>query len=195
MAFAKRPKLCPDGPAGFQQVNGLSANLDSLRDEIDLRHADLAFEGDGYAVPIESESNYSLGAPIGPFDPSDPPVPGLHDDALVARGSCFVRVFTGADGISRLDLYNAAGLLDAFLIVDTGILFFPVPGFSNVWGTVTAYSDAAATPRIARVLPLISDETYGTGLLVKTFEKQTSGTFGAMLPAHVGFFLLCYGVR
>lgn len=192
MAFAKKPKLCVDGPAGFQQINGLADNLESLKDELELEHAELILETDG-TVDI-------LGGDLG-FGGADIPAsegilhPGAHNSALIPRGVAFVKAVVGANGIASLSLYAAAGCLTGFDAIDTGTYFFPVLGFSSVWGRVTPWGSAGTPVLDARVNAYVGDEILGTGLLVKTFMEQASGSGTALLAYDAGFYVVCFGRR
>jgi hypothetical protein len=192
MAFVKKPKLCQNAPAGYQQINGLVDNLDSLETEIELEHTGLDNTSDLPASTIDA------GTFAGPesFSDSFAPIAGVHDSPLIPRGAAVVSVIITVTGPEAPQLYLREGCLQSLQVVDTGVLFFPVQGFASVWGKAVPYGSAVTPPLDVRVNPSAPGDQFGTGLIVRTFQLQDNDSVEEeMLPMELGFYLLCYGRR
>jgi hypothetical protein len=192
MAFVKKPKLCQNAPAGYQQINGLVDNLDSLKTELELEHTGFDTASD---LPF---STIDAGTFAGPesFGDSFAPVAGVHESPLIARGAAVVSVITTVTGPEAPQLYLREGCLQSFQVIDTGVLFFPVSGYARVWGRATPYGSTVTPPLDVRVNPSTPGDQFGTGLIVRTFKKQDNDyAEEEMLPMELGFYLLCYGRR
>lgn len=204
MAYSKVPKACSDGPVGFQTINALGANLDSLKAELELEHTAVELPEDnvkttGWTPPITSITGDVLNG--GGLDKTTGG--GKHNHPLIARG--IARVETGPTLSTSADtvyLYHAAGVVTDMQVIDTGVYFFPIAGLSKVWGKVAVFNSGVTLVRTARVVPA-EQADLGTGLLVYTFEDDDrddeddpalfdyTGDFA--LPAHVGFYLIVFG--
>jgi len=202
MAFAKTPKLCQDAPAGLQQLNGMADNLDSLKSDLELEHAPLitSFPAAGGVI---GHGNYSGGhSPVGSADQGSDGAPGRHETELVARGVAYVAQQTNGSifilSTYGVQLWSSSGCLRSLQVLSTGVYFFPITGFSKVWGRATpaAQGSTLSPPVDARVQPGAPTGTGGTGLIVKTFRLQDDGGGNdVMLPFHTGFHLVAYGRR
>jgi hypothetical protein len=196
--FSKKPKLCQDAAAGYQFFNGLAENLDSFKQDMALEHVPL----DNDTPPIGGNTTY--GSSTDPTDAGDG-MPGEHDTPFVSRGVAYVEAnSTVLLGTVRLRM--AAGCLQSMQIIDTGVYFFPITGFTKVWGKATPWhfelGDILADPPIgelvvedARVQPATPQGAGTTGLIVKTFKLQGVGGNDILAPYHTGFYLVAYGRR
>ena len=191
MAFTKQPKLCQDAPAGVETFNRLADNLDSLRADLELEHG-----------PLNSEDE---GSPGGPGTEDElAATAGKHEHPLLPRGGAVVKQTTSDPTLISaygVQLVNAVGCLQSMQVLDVGVYFFPITGFSKVWGK--------GTPNPERVSPIISGlpqdikvqpgeqvGTGATGLVVRTFRLQENDAgHDEMLPFHCGFSLVAFGRR
>ncbi|MBK7858405.1 MAG: hypothetical protein IPJ65_07235 [Archangiaceae bacterium] len=193
MAFERRPKWCQDGPATFQQLNALGANLESLKTDLGLEHSPLD-EGSGPSIGITlGNPNFTPPTSIdGQFDVGA--TPGVHESPLIARGAAYVAQYIGAGGVVSVQLYSAWGSVQTMQVLGTGVYFFPVSGFGKLWGKATPWGNAVTPALDARVSP--GSGAGVSGLAVRTSMQQLNGDGELeLLPYHTGFHLLCFGRR
>lgn len=205
MAFAKKPKLCQDAPAGLQHLNGLNDNLDSFKTDFELEHAPLSAASQ---FPSANVGHNNFEPPLSPLGGEVTLVAasGAHEHPLVPRGMAFVGQVTSLGDPTVISSYGvqlvaAAGCLQTLEVLDTGVYFFAISGFAKVWGHGTVQSDLVS-PLLAglahdiKVQPGVQSSTGATGLVVRTFRLQENGSSqDELLPFHTGFFLVAYGRR
>lgn len=197
MPFTKVPKACTDAGVGLQSLNALSSNSASLKAELEVEHspeqsllpaaqaAQGAFEGLPQFAGIASV-DASFGA-------------GAHDDIHVARGTAVVlQTSTDPSLVTAfgVKLSSVSGALQSIQVISTGVYFFPMDGWAEVWGKATARmevltgSGIGLVPVDARVYPDVS------GLVVRTFRLQNPDAVNdIMYPFHTGFYLVAFGRR
>jgi hypothetical protein len=192
MAFSKKPKLCTNAPAGLQQINGLTDNLESLRTELETEHTGVFVEPEETVAQVEP----------GGFEPGfgtidvDAAHPGAHDSPLIPRGAAYIQQTTDAGSATTVRMYFREGCIQSMQIVSTGVYFFPIDGFAAVWGRATPYGSDVVPALDVKVTTATPDDELGTGLIVRTYMKQTAGSGVIGLFAyHTGFYLLAYGRR
>ena len=90
-----------------------------------------------------------------------------------------------------------SGALSSAYVIETGVFFFPVSGYTSVWGKATAAldEDDPLKPCDAMAIQATIANGPGTGLLVRTFKLQALSSGYAMLPFHTGFHLTMWGRR
>lgn len=192
MAVTKLQKPTTDSPVGFQTINTFVSNVESFKTDFEKEHAP-----DRLIAPVPGSLSIFENFPQ---DAASILVSegGAHDSPLIPRGAAAV-VATSADvfDISTYDvsLVKAHGALTTMQVLGTGVYFFPMDGFAEVWGRATPRSQTGSTfawrfPVDAKVQPDVS------GLLVRTFRLQNPDAVNdIMYPFHTGFFLVAYGRR
>lgn len=201
MTFKKVQKPCSGAPAGLQTFNALGDNADSLRLDLEIEHAPLAADN-GSASWSVNPGGYAMPHSLALTQDVLSALPGVHDSPLIARGVAVVLQTTGPDPTITTNygaqLWRQSGCLQSMKVLGTGVYFFPVSGYTKVWGRATAHvntSGATGIPTDARVYPGQFSGTGSQGLLVKTFRIQTVSGQDILYPFHTGFYLTAFGRR
>jgi len=196
----KVPKACQDSPVGYQSINTIGANIDEAKENVALEHqpADNDWAADDFTIG-GTPNNFAVGsAPTGPAAAA-----GAHETSMIGRGVVYATTLTG--GPTAMYAAYSSGALQTMQILDTGKFFFPITGFTKVWGFATIFGDATGLTRFPRVQPSTQSGTGTVGLLVTTFEIGLStnadppvqyspiGTFFGRV--NLGFYLIAYGIR
>jgi hypothetical protein len=185
MSYTRTQKACQDAPVGFRQVDALIDNLDDVKTRFEVQHwkaANVATAVVG--LPGHPPSAYTL-------------TPGRHDTPLVARGVAFVQGSVTNFAFNAFLQYSTP-LLTSMQHIDAGTYFFPITGYSKVWGKATHQQglDSGGGPGFARCVPSNVGYSGGTGLFVYTYFVTSTGSANDRLDLFdSGFYLVAYGRR
>lgn len=196
MAITKMPKACQDAPLGYQTVNALAAGAESMRNELGVEHTPEAisnasagnFHGSGIFESAPGSANaQSVAVALGA---------GVHDHPLIQRGMAVVKLLATAAGptitstVARLTY--ASGIVSSMQTLSSGVYFFPIDGWAELWGRATPRIVASSirTQVDARVYP------DAGGLVVRTFQLWKVDTVNDIMgPYPCGFFLSVWARR
>jgi hypothetical protein len=194
MSYVKVQYPCQDAPFGVESVQQLSDNIDQIKTDMDVRHVPLTVETRSFGGGETFFGNTS------PAQVSIRRPGGAHDYELIALGCARVDPPSTLGLITSINNF-ATDALKGLTKISKGVYYFPIDGYSSVWGFATPYADSTGEFQFPLVEPTYTNGACG--LMVTTLQLGAiasppttyipSGSFFGV--ADYGFTLFAFGSR